>query len=311
MKHTTGWSFLFLSPFSAHAVRHRFFPRLAVFFLLVLFLAACGGLARLALFATTWSMAKIGIFQELKTNEALQKKVDFLGKLAVLEARRLGEYAEYDNALRLKYGMNTISEDIRKAGVGGKPDMEELILASLLDPAVAKADSIRQSLSSLIRQAELQNATFMRTAEYVKQQHIQWGRRPSIWPVHGRITSGYGNRVHPFLGYTLFHEGMDIANQAWTPIFTTADGIVSFVGNQPLYGTMVTIDHGSNGIKTIYAHLMQASVVPGQVVRRYELVGYMGNTGRVTGTHLHYEVRVNNRPLDPMDYIMPGDFIVD
>jgi murein DD-endopeptidase MepM/ murein hydrolase activator NlpD len=113
------------------------------------------------------------------------------------------------------------------------------------------------------------------------------------------------------MGGTFFHEGLDIANLRWTPIFVTADGIVNFVGYRGNYGTSVMVNHRGSGYTTVYAHLEQSAVVEGQVVKRGELIGYLGNSGRSTGPHLHYEVRKFNRFDNPMKYILPMDYIVD
>jgi murein DD-endopeptidase MepM/ murein hydrolase activator NlpD len=129
--------------------------------------------------------------------------------------------------------------------------------------------------------------------------------------MQGRITSSYGYRVHPFVGVTLFHEGIDIANAIWTPISAAAQGVVTFTGYRGHYGTSVIITHKETGYQTIYAHLQQSSVIEGQRIRRGDLIGYMGTSGRSTGPHLHYEIRKNNRTVNPMEYILPLEFIID
>ena len=109
----------------------------------------------------------------------------------------------------------------------------------------------------------------------------------------------------------LFHDGLDIANKVWTPIYATADGIVRTSCIRDYFGRMISIDHPVCDCQTIFGHLHQSVVVPGQVVKRGDLIGYMGNTGRSTGSHLHYEVRVNGHAVNPLSYILPTDAIVD
>ena len=122
---------------------------------------------------------------------------------------------------------------------------------------------------------------------------------PSMWPTNGVVSSPYGLRW----GGSDFHPGIDIANDMGTPIVATADGTVSVAGwNSGGYGNMVDIDHG-NGIMTRYGHAMQVVVVPGQHVRRGQVIAYMGSTGYSTGPHCHYEVRINGSPVNPVGYL--------
>jgi murein DD-endopeptidase MepM/ murein hydrolase activator NlpD len=207
--------------------------------------------------------------------------------------------------------MNTISDDIRLAGVGGRPSLDQMVTNWLEDPEVRKADALEMKFSTLLRQIHLQDSTFSRMVSHVSMQFDRWSQMPSIWPCRGRITSPFGYRFHPFMGGLVFHEGIDIANAVWTPIFATADGIVTSVGYRGNYGTSVFISHRGSGYSTVYAHLEQTGVVEGQVLKRGELVGYLGNSGRTTGPHLHYEVRNNEKFEDPMKYILPMDIIVD
>ena len=124
------------------------------------------------------------------------------------------------------------------------------------------------------------------------------------WPVSGgEISSFFGLRADPFGGGSDYHPGIDIANDMGTPIVATADGTVSVAGwNSGGYGNMVDIDHG-NGIMTRYGHAMQVVVVPGQHVRRGQVIAYMGSTGYSTGPHVHYEVRINGSPVNPVGYL--------
>lgn len=128
---------------------------------------------------------------------------------------------------------------------------------------------------------------------------------PSIWPVSGRLESGLGGRRNPFggRGYE-YHEGQDIDAAYGTSVMVTAGGKVTIAGWQRGYGNVVYIDHGS-GLSTRYGHLSKIDVSVGQAVTRGQTIGLVGSTGRSTGPHLHYEVRINNQPVDPRQYL-PG-----
>ncbi len=126
---------------------------------------------------------------------------------------------------------------------------------------------------------------------------------PSIWPVKGFITSSFGYRRSPFGGSRAFHKGIDIKERMGTRILATAEGTVKQSGYDGAYGISVEIDHG-RGITTKYAHMQRSNVKVGQWVRRGEVIGLLGNTGRSTGPHVHYEVRIGGVPTNPMKYIL-------
>ena len=126
---------------------------------------------------------------------------------------------------------------------------------------------------------------------------------PSIWPTQGFLTSGFGWRRSPFSGGGRMHKGLDISNRVGTPVWAPARGTVTFAGTDGGYGTCVMIDHGNN-IVTRYAHLQKALVREGQYVQRGDVIAALGNTGRSTGPHLHYEVIVGGIPVNPMRYIL-------
>jgi murein DD-endopeptidase MepM/ murein hydrolase activator NlpD len=127
---------------------------------------------------------------------------------------------------------------------------------------------------------------------------------PDIWPVLGPISSSFGEREDPILGTGEgeFHAGIDISGPLGTPIHATADGVVVSVGLENGYGRMVRIDHG-HGLETCYGHMSGFAVTAGQSVSRGEVIGYIGHSGRTTGNHVHYEVRVHNTPVNPHKYL--------
>jgi murein DD-endopeptidase MepM/ murein hydrolase activator NlpD len=130
------------------------------------------------------------------------------------------------------------------------------------------------------------------------------GYTPTIWPVNGKLEGGFGGRRNPFggPGYE-FHSGQDIEADWGQPVISGASGRVTFVGWQNGYGQLVVVDHGG-GLTTRYGHLSHIDVDPDQAVARGQLLGKVGSTGRSTGPHLHYEVRINDQPVNPLPYLL-------
>ncbi|MCC7243126.1 MAG: M23 family metallopeptidase [Acidobacteria bacterium] len=126
---------------------------------------------------------------------------------------------------------------------------------------------------------------------------------PSLWPTHGWLSSGTGGRSDPFTGEADFHPGLDISADRGTPVYATADGVVSQAAFSGAYGNLVVIDH-KFGVETRYGHLSAFRTQRGQSVKRGDLIGLVGSTGRATGPHLHYEVRVSGRILNPLRFLL-------
>jgi murein DD-endopeptidase MepM/ murein hydrolase activator NlpD len=155
-------------------------------------------------------------------------------------------------------------------------------LANDLDKSIESLNSLLSSVDSYV----------------LKQRKI-----PLILPCAGRITSTFGYRSNPFTGRsTEFHSGIDIANVTGTPVYATADGVVSHAGWFNGYGYTVIVNHG-NGYETLYAHNSKLVTVSGASVKRGEKIALMGSSGRSTGPHLHYEIRVNSKPINPFNII--------
>jgi murein DD-endopeptidase MepM/ murein hydrolase activator NlpD len=136
----------------------------------------------------------------------------------------------------------------------------------------------------------------------VEKRNALAAATPSIWPVHGWLSSTMGYRRDPITGGSDFHAGLDIVGERGEPVHATASGLVSHVGRQGAYGNLVILDHGF-GLQTKYGHLSSFSVKPGDRVKRGDIVGRMGSTGRSTGTHLHYEILANGRLLNPLQLL--------
>lgn len=170
----------------------------------------------------------------------------------------------------------------------------------------------RQELAARKMQDFLDRLSESTKLEEVRQQDIMRILRdnrnvlaamPSIWPVTGFISSSFGTRISPFGRGSQFHKGLDIGSRIGTPIIAPADGTAIMSGHDGAYGISVELNHGG-GIVTKYAHMQRAAVKQGEWVRRGQVLGYIGMTGRTTGPHLHYEVRLNGVPVNPMRYIL-------
>jgi hypothetical protein len=306
------WNILFAAPCKSKVARSVKIPRVITLVCVLITLAGAAGFVRVVYLASNYGMAVFGVSEQRRENRNLRQKIQNLEKFVQGEKETVSNIVSYEDNARLKYGMESIDSDIRLAGVGGFPSHEDLLFASMLDPVIVKAESLRLQAAALLRQAELQESTFHQAADNVQRMQSRWIKRPSIWPANGRITSDYGYRFHPFTGLRLMHEGLDIANEIWTPVYSTADGQVKNVSNWTHFGNLITISHLNGEYTTYYAHLHKAAVTPGQFVKRGELIGYMGNTGRSTGSHLHYEVHDSKgRTINPMSFILPADHIVD
>jgi murein DD-endopeptidase MepM/ murein hydrolase activator NlpD len=147
----------------------------------------------------------------------------------------------------------------------------------------------------------LQSASLSRMYRTYPKQW-QTNIRPSLWPVDGRLMSPFGGRTDPFSGEGAMHTGVDLEAHMGTAVRSTADGIVLHAEWFGSYGKAVVVDHG-NGLQTLYAHLSRFEVVPGQEIRRGDILGRSGATGRVTSPHLHYEVRMRGTPVNPYPFL--------
>jgi murein DD-endopeptidase MepM/ murein hydrolase activator NlpD len=274
-------------------------------------IAGVVGLARLAWFATSYTQAKLGYYQENIENEHLMLKVLFLDKFLSGETQKFNDLVAFEDNTRLEYGMDPISSDVRKAGIGGPSLSRNKNSLPIETPSILKAVEVQENLEVLLRKVQLQNATFSQMWEKVEHLHHSLEQRPSIMPVAGNVTSGFGYRPDPITGEIAFHDGYDIANEIGTPVFASADGIVKTTGFMQDYGVAVVIEHPENRIETIYAHLSNFAVHPKAQVKRGDVIGFTGNSGKSTGPHLHYEIRKNNCPVNPSSFILPEDQVID
>ena len=207
------------------------------------------------------------------------------------------------------------AEKTFKNGVAAQPSSSvETSQSALSGQASQSADSgnlteqekialIKDGIDWLSREAAVQERTLQELSLAAEQKSSRWAATPSIWPVKGWVTSGFGPRVSPFTEKPAWHDGLDIGAAANAPVQASAQGRVTAVGFDPKLGNLVKVDHGF-GIETLYGHLAKALVKEGQRVKRGDVVGLVGSTGLATGPHLHYMVKTNGQALDPVKYIL-------
>lgn len=162
---------------------------------------------------------------------------------------------------------------------------------------------VKEQLAWLAKEATRQERTLQELTAAAEQRSSRWAATPSIWPVKGWVTSGFGPRISPFTEKPAWHDGLDIGAAPNAPVQAPAQGRVTAIGFDPKLGNLVRIDHGY-GIETLYGHLAKPMVREGQRVKRGDVVGLVGSSGLATGPHLHYMVKVNGQAIDPLRYIL-------
>ena len=206
--------------------------------------------------------------------------------------------------------------DIQVASLGSLASEVSALYGLKADPrmVVAATDHVQNSQvdSSLDQLYALRNSALTGAASVgismgltrnsTTADWIRANAAPNLWPVEGQITGSFGERIDPFNGEGAFHSGVDISANVGSPVIAPADGVVTFADFFGGYGRAVMIDHG-HGISTRYGHLASFAVAPGQIIHRGDTIGYVGLSGRSTGPHLHYEVRINDTPVNPYKYL--------
>lgn len=214
----------------------------------------------------------------------------------------------YDKKLRSYAPLGPIDEELRNMGIGGyTPLFEEENLSLDIKDGLA---NVSETLDNLVGRARLQKSSFEELADFLEEKANLRSHTPSIMPVQGWMIRGFGYQIDPFTGQVKMHEGLDIAAPNGTPIVAPADGTVRYAGNKQDYGLSVEIDHGY-GFITRYGHCQRIRVNSGMRIKRGDVIAYVGNTGRSTGPHLHYEVCVSHTAVNPMNYILSQSSIVD
>jgi murein DD-endopeptidase MepM/ murein hydrolase activator NlpD len=172
-----------------------------------------------------------------------------------------------------------------------------------IGPVGESVAALPSRLASLDSEATRQESSLRELQEYFDDQKSLLASTPSLWPARGWVTSDFGVRVDPYTAERMMHRGLDIATASGQPVYAPSDGTVVFTGTESGYGKVLVIDHGY-GVKTRYGHLSEIFAKLGERVKRGARVASVGNTGRSTGPHLHYEVRVNGIPENPRKFIL-------
>ena len=249
-----------------------------------------------------------------RANQALSSEVQRLNTRVGALSDTLAVISRRDEEMRLVAGLDPLSPDVQRVGIGGPagpwPEREQLLTEGGV--VGREAFSVHTDLDALIRRANLLATSFQEAAESIAAHTQEMAAMPSIMPTMGFLTSKFSFvRYHPILHENRPHEGIDITAAYGTKIIAPAAGRVIKIGYENGYGNLVAIDHGY-GLETRYAHMSRwaAGLHVGQSVKRGDLLGYVGSTGLSTGPHLHYEVLRDGRAVDPLRFILP-DAIAD
>jgi len=241
-----------------------------------------------------------------RRNELLAEELQRAEQILSIVGDSITQIQERDHAMRLLAGLVPNDPEVQQAGIGGPIGAwteRELRLAE--GAAGQRALNMRNDLDALVRRANMLAASFDIAHDSLSDRVELLKRTPSIEPADGYMMSEFSDRrMHPIHNVVLPHEGLDIAADVGTPVLASAKGRVERVFPNGGYGLMVVINHG-RGLKTRYGHLHVSHVRVGQTVERGDLIAEIGETGIVTGPHLHYEVILNGVPQDPRNYILP------
>ena len=224
------------------------------------------------------------------------------GKIALMD-EALAAIEERDNSIyRVYFNSDPISNEVRRAGLGGKnryKDLEDFNTSDLIIGSTKKVDEIMKALA-------IQSVSLDEITKLAKQKALLLKSIPAIQPVKNeelkQMASGFGYRSDPFTKIRKFHKGMDFSAKSGTPIYATGDGLVKKADAKVSgFGNHIEINHGY-GYMTLYAHLSKYKVRAGQKVKRGDIIGYVGSTGRSEAPHLHYEVHKNGEVVNPLNF---------
>ena len=295
---------------SGSPLRQMHLSTLMVFLAVTLSLvtAGCIGYAAYDYFslkAELVTKAEMGDELKVKDEEIVAQRRQiqkFAGEINTLKDK-LVELHDFKKQIRIIANIDSPDKMDTMYGMGGSIP-EDLDTGADLKQ---KNDELVRGMHEQIGQLDVatlhQEREFEQLLERINKQRNLLARTPAIRPTDGWVTSRFGYRKSPFTGRRELHKGLDISNRKDTPIMATADGLVSYAGKKGQYGNTLIIDHG-HGLKTRYAHLNKILKKKGERVKRGDVIAQMGSTGRSTGPHLHYEVRLNGVPVNPSKYIL-------
>jgi murein DD-endopeptidase MepM/ murein hydrolase activator NlpD len=215
--------------------------------------------------------------------------------------KRMAELQAFENKLKVMVSLDTAEKDAQVLGMGGSDS--SILEGSGNDSPQKLVSLMHKSLDNL--NSKIFDQTHQKTEllDFIEKQKSLWSGTPSAAPTKGWISSRFGYRVSPFTSKKEFHSGLDISSRAGTEIVASADGLISSIKKSDGLGLSVTISHG-HGFQTKYGHLSKVLVSKGQSIKRGQEIALMGNSGRSTGSHLHYEVYINGVPTNPERYIL-------
>lgn len=249
-------------------------------------------------------MLKTASFNQIRSqHEALRKDYKQLEQVAhekEVQAASLGSLANEVSAL---YGLRQ-SRLAKSAAAATAPPVSVDTNGDFTDAAYTASLDQLASLRTTALSGRLSRAfeISLSPGGIGGDNWLSMANAPSLWPVVGPITSSFGEREDPFNGEGAFHAGIDISSTFGQPVRAAADGVVITAGLASGYGREILLDHG-NGIQTLYGHLSGFAITPGEQVKEGQIIGYVGTSGRSTGPHLHYEVRIRNTPVNPHKYL--------
>ena len=240
--------------------------------------------------------------RESKIRKVQAEKIATQMKNLESEMARLGRF---EKKLRVITALEDSPQNSEKNwGVGGSYGLSSYSLTtSLTHESKALANRLSNNLGHLTTQAKIKTISLQELDHFFKNQKSFLQSTPSVWPTRGWVTSGFGYRKSPFTGLREKHEGWDIGARFGSAVRATADGMITVAGRERGYGKLIEIDHGY-GVVTRYGHNSKNLIKVGSKVKRGQIVALVGNTGRSTGPHLHYEVLVNGVPANPKNYIL-------
>ncbi len=264
-----------------------------------------GGFALVGLLTGGHYLSLLGVGSENRVlkeeNAQLRSQILLVQEKVAHISTTLDRVERFDAKLRT--AVTQLQDPERNLAIGpvGKSDV-----ASIPGPAPAAQENLSAlpaRLATLENEASRQESSLRELQEYFDDQKSLLSSTPSLWPTRGWVTSDFGVRLDPYSAERMMHRGLDIATPHGQPVYSPSDGTVVFAGTESGYGKVLVIDHGY-GVKTRYGHLSELFVKLGDTVKRGGRVAAVGNTGRSTGPHLHYEVRVNGIPENPRKFIL-------
>jgi len=242
---------------------------------------------------------------ESDAREKRQKISEMTSTINVLNGR-LEQMEIYKERIMVATGL-TSPLALREVGSGGPdaslPSGGDIQGSPALVPGTPLRGGTLPTTANIRDKARKIEDSLKTVEKYVDQQKLHLAATPAIWPTRGILSGVFGNRIHPFTGRYEFHNAVDIATQLGNKIIAPADGVILVAETRDYYGKMIILDHGF-GFVTRYGHLSGYNVREGQRIKRFDVIGYVGTTGRSNGPHLHYEVRYYEKPINPMDFIL-------